>query len=152
MENSLIIFGAKYLIFFVILIALGYIFSKPKEIRNGMLIFAIIVLPLSYLAAKIASYFYYDARPLVTQNFTPLVSHVADNGFPSDHALLATAAAAIVFFFDRKVGAFLFLLAILVGASRVLAGVHHTVDILGSIIIVALISFLVYQFLPVKKL
>ena len=99
------------------------------------MIFAVLLLPLSYIAAKIISHFYFDPRPFVVGNFTPLIPHAADNGFPSDHTLLGAAIAFAIFRFNKKLGLLLLFFAILVGFSRVLAGVHHASDIAGSIVI-----------------
>ncbi|KKQ45892.1 MAG: hypothetical protein US63_C0009G0003 [Candidatus Moranbacteria bacterium GW2011_GWC2_37_8] len=145
--DILIIFGAKYLIFLAIAIACIYFFAASKSERKKIIVFAIITLPLSYILAKISSYFYYDARPFVVGNFTPLIPHASDNGFPSDHTLLASALAAVTLYFNKKIGALLFAFTILIGTSRVLAGVHHTLDIVGSIVIVAVASFLAYKFI-----
>lgn len=144
--DTLIIFNAKYLIYILIVIAAVYIFIQDKQRRRNILIFTMITLPLSYVVAKIASLLYYDPLPFVTENFMPLIPQDAGNGFPSDHTLLSGAIAAAIFPFSKKTGAFFFILAIIIGFSRVLAGVHHTVDIIGSLFIVSLVSYLIYRF------
>jgi undecaprenyl-diphosphatase len=144
--DNLAIFGAKYLLFFVIGIALFYFLKQPGDRQKRIIFFSLIVLPLSYVLAKIAGYFYYDARPFVAGNFTPLVPHDVTNGFPSDHMLLGAAVAAIIFRFNKKLGAGLFTLALLIGGARVYAGVHHVMDIIGSIAIVACVFFLASLF------
>lgn len=145
--NAVIIFGAKYLIYFLILLAGFCFFALEKNRRRELLLFAVIVLPLAYIVAKISSLLCYDPRPFVVGNFSPLVPHVADNGFPSDHTLLASAIAATVFVFKKRCGIFLFILAVIVGISRVLAGVHHVVDILGSIFISILVAYVVHRWI-----
>lgn len=145
--NSLIIFGAKYLIVVLVVIALAYFVKQSREKQKQLAVFALIALPATYVVAKIASLLYYNPRPFVVENFTPLISHIADNGFPSDHTLLSSAVASVVYYFDKKVGAVLFVLALLVGAARVLAGVHHVVDILGSFVIAIVVSLLVYKWI-----
>ena len=143
--STLIIFGAKYLIFVLIAIALVWFVRQAREKQKQIAIFAIITLPAAYLVAKISSMFYYDPRPFVIGNSTPLISHVADNGFPSDHTLLSAAIASVVYYFDKKVGVILFVLALLVGAARVLAGVHHSVDIFGSLVIAVVVAWFIYK-------
>lgn len=140
--STLIIFIAKYLVFILAAIAVLYFFRQSRPRQKEMLIFAVILLPLSYIAAKIISLFYFDPRPFVLGNFTPLIPHMPDNGFPSDHTLLGTAIALAVFHFNKKLGMFLFFLAVLVGIARVLAGVHHAADIAGSILIVGAVYLL----------
>ncbi|KKQ14870.1 MAG: PAP2 superfamily protein [Candidatus Moranbacteria bacterium GW2011_GWE1_36_7] len=144
--DSIIIFGARRLTTVMILIAFVFFLRLSREKQKEIMVFAIITLPAIYLMAKISSLFYYNPRPFVVENFVPLVAHADNNGFPSDHTLLSGAVAAVVYFFNKKVGAFLFLLAVLVGASRILAGVHHAVDIAGSIMIAFVVSFLMYKF------
>ncbi|MDI6777915.1 MAG: phosphatase PAP2 family protein [Patescibacteria group bacterium] len=134
--NVLIIFGAKYILFVSAAIAVFYLLKQPRKRQKEILFFAVVVLPLSYIAAKIISRFYFDPRPFVVGNFTPLIPHKADNGFPSDHALLGAAIAFTIFRFDTKLGLFLLFLALLTGFARVFAGVHHLTDIAGSILIV----------------
>ena len=83
--------------------------------------------------------------PFVENNFVPLIAHAADNGFPSDHTLFGAAIASVIFLFDKKWGTGLFMLAFLVGVSRVLAGVHHFVDIAGSLLITIIVTVFVYR-------
>ncbi len=145
--DNLIIFGAKYLYLVIVIAALAYVFRQPRELRWRIIVCAVIALPLTYIAAKIAGYFYYDPRPFVVGQFTPLLPHAADNGFPSDHALFGSAIAAVIFLFHRRFGLLLFAVAFLVGVSRVFAGVHHFTDIFGSMAIAAAATYAVYKYL-----
>lgn len=131
--DSLIIFGAKELYAVIIVAAIVYFFRQPKELRWKIALSAVIALPLTYLLAKLGSILYYNPRPFVVGDFTPLIPHSADNGFPSDHMLISSAIASVVFFFNRKLGSALLFIAFLVGVSRMLAGIHHLVDIIGSL-------------------
>ena len=140
----LILFGAKYLYLVALAVAAVYVFMQPRKEQKRLLILACIALPVCYLVAKVGSSIYYDPRPFVVGNFAPLVPHAADNGFPSDHTLLMAAIASVVYAHSRKVGALLWALAILVGTSRVAAGIHHPLDIAGSIVIAAATTAGVY--------
>ncbi len=144
--NTIIIFTAQYLYLLILLAAALFVFTRPKAIRKSIAICGIIVAPLAYVVSRIASYLYYDPRPFVIDHFTPLIAHVADNGFPSDHVLLTGAIAMIVWFYNRKFSAVLWVLALLIGWARVSAGIHHWTDIGGSIVIV-IASGLVYRLL-----
>ncbi|HEX8974584.1 MAG TPA: phosphatase PAP2 family protein [Patescibacteria group bacterium] len=145
--EKLIIFGAKYLIYVLIIIAIIFFLRQQRKRRKEILIFAIITLPLAYVVAKLASFFYFNPRPFVAEHFVPLIAHDADNGFPSDHTLLSSAIAASVYVFNKKWGVALFILAVLIGAARVLAGVHHAVDIVGALIISALAAWAVARWI-----
>lgn len=133
-------------------IALVYFLKISREKKIEMAVFVIVTLPAIYLTARIASLLYFNPRPFVVGNFTPLIEHANNNGFPSDHTLLSAAIAMVVYFFNKKVGVFLLILAFLVGLARVLAGVHHFVDIIGSVAIAIAIAFLMYKFVLPKIL
>ena len=149
--NLIIIFIAKYFLFVSAAIAVAYLFRQPRAKQKEILIFALVLLPLSYIAAKLISRFYFDPRPFAQGNFTPLIPHAPDNGFPSDHTLLGAAIAFAVFRFNKKLGFLLLYLTILVGVARVLAGVHHATDIAGSIVIVGAIYLLATYFTRKKE-
>lgn len=144
--DSIIIFGAKYLYLAVVILALFYLLILPKKESSRVIVAALIALPLSYLVAKGLSALYYDPRPFVVGQFVPLIPHAPDNGFPSDHTLFVSAIAAVIFAFERRLGLALFVVAALVGWSRVGAGVHHLTDIVGSMIIASVVTWGVVRF------
>ena len=126
---------AKYLLFLPIVIGGLYFLRQPLGTKKQMLIFGAIAVPLIGLIALLGGHIYNDPRPFVVGNFTPLIPHVPDNGFPSDHTLLVSAIAAILYFFSRRLGVVLGVVAILIGMSRVYVGLHHPIDVLGSMVI-----------------
>ena len=133
--DFIIIFCAKYLIWIALALA-GYFFlSASPEGKRRLVVLGLVALPLAYVVALAAGKVFYDPRPFVSGGFEPLIPHAADNGFPSDHALLLSAIASVFLFADRKKSVSLWALALVVGAARVLAGVHHPLDIAGSILI-----------------
>lgn len=148
---GLITFGANYLIIFIIIIALAAYFVQPEKDKVSMLVFSLLTFSLAYLAAKIIGHFYYDPRPFVVNHFKPIISHAPDNGFPSDHMLMSSAVAAVLYYYNKKVSLVLWVLAFIVGLSRICAGVHHWIDILGSIIISIIIAFTVKQCLKLGR-
>ncbi len=142
--DLIFIFGAEYLYLFVIIIAAVWFFIQPGPRKKEVLVIACICLPLIFIIFEIAGRLYYNPRPFVVGHFKPLVYHIADNGFPSHHTLLVSAVSAIIFVFSRRAGFALWILALFAGFSRVYAGVHHTIDILGSILISIIPVTLVY--------
>ena len=150
--NLLIIFIAKYLIAVPVLVLLAYlVFSRGKVLTQLMWLTAV-SLPLAYLLARLSSVLYYDPRPFIEGHFTPLIAHAADNGFPSDHTLLAATLATIILYVDNRAGTLLWLIAVAIGVSRIFAGVHHTVDILASMIIaVAAVVLAQYSVSKVRR-
>ncbi|MBX4206346.1 phosphatase PAP2 family protein [Candidatus Parcubacteria bacterium] len=146
--DTLTILTAKYLIILSPLLAMYALYKAPVEKRREIVIFGAITLPLAYVLALIARHFWYDPRPFVVSGVTPLIPHAADNGFPSDHVLSAAALAAVVGYFNRKLAAILWLIAFTIGVARVAAGVHHAIDILGSIVVVLAAKCLARAIMP----
>jgi undecaprenyl-diphosphatase len=100
-----------------------------KQAKIQFVIATILAGIFAVLLAKIAAKLYYYPRPFVTEHVKPLISHPADNGFPSDHALLTMTLTAITYYFSRKIAAIMLVFTILVGVARVLAKVHSPIDI-----------------------
>lgn len=148
--NRLFVFGAKYLYIVAIVIAFFYFLKQPKETKKKIIILGLVSLPIMYAIAKLVGLFYYDPRPFVDGNFTSLIPHADDNGFPSDHTLFAAAIASVFYPFSKKESLILFVIALAVGLSRVYVGVHHLVDILGSIIIAISISAMTYWLIRIQ--
>lgn len=145
--HFLIVFLAKYFYLVVAAIFVFYFLSLSALVKKRFFLLSLFSLPLSYLIAKILGHFFYNPRPFVSEHVAPLIRHAANNGFPSDHALLTMSLAAIVFMFQRRLGVLLMVFAFLIGFARVLAKIHHTVDILGSFAIAVLAVYLVNVFL-----
>ena len=140
MLKGLIIFAAQYLYLVIMLIAAVHFFLLPKGEKKFFVILAVIALPCIYATSKIVAHFYFDPRPFVVGHFTPLIPHSPDNGFPSDHALLTSAVASVMFVYNKKVSLVLWVLTLIVGVARVMAGVHHMVDIIGAVTISILLT------------
>lgn len=141
--NLIMIFIAKYFYIISVLGIIIFFIKQPRAIKKSMIVCGAIIAPLSYIIAKISSAFYYNPRPFVMGHFIPLVAHAPDNGFPSDHTLLAGAIAMIIWFYNKKISYWFWGIAFLIGIARVYVGIHHIADILGSIIIV-IISGIIY--------
>ncbi len=141
--HSTIIFVGKYFIFFSILVTgLFWLRLSMKE-KLDLGLRLIIGGLLAEVLAVIAGHLYYDTRPFVTEHVTPLIAHAADNGFPSDHALLASFLGFTVLRFSKRTGTALLVIAVLIGWARVAAHIHHPLDIVGSFVIAAVSTLLV---------
>ena len=133
--DTLIVIGAKYLIYIIAFLAVIATLLSERTVRCGIVKLALLSFPIAFLASLIAGQLFYDTRPFVVEHITPLIPHGADNGFPSDHTLFAMVTAAIIFVYSRKLGVLLGILGILIGVSRVMAKIHYPIDIVGSIAI-----------------
>lgn len=145
--HYVIIIGAKYLIALSPVLVAVYLFKIPKHARRYILIFFLLSLPVTFLLSLLAQELYYNPRPFVTGGFEPLIAHAPNNGFPSNHALLSSALAAGITFFNRRVATWLWIMAGIVSISRVYAGVHSWIDVLASAFIAVSVALGVHVFL-----
>lgn len=90
---------------------------------------------------------YFHPRPFMLGIGQTLLQHANETSFPSDHATLAFSVA-FSFILDKKykIGILLFLLAIFTGFSRIYAGLHFPMDVIGSFMI-GMLSALVVRLL-----
>lgn len=133
MINELIVFVAQYLFFVLPLLAAIIFFRLPRSERKKYFISLAIGGICAFILAKLAGLVITDPRPFVSGHVVPLFPHTPDNGFPSDHTTFGTTLAFISFFYARKWGLVMIPVAILIGAARVFAHVHHWSDIIGGI-------------------
>lgn len=70
-----------------------------------------------------------------------LVESPKDYSFPSGHTLASFTTALAVFFFDRRLGLPMLVLAAVIAYSRLYLFVHFPTDILGGLLLALLISW-----------
>ena len=123
MPVTLTVFLANYLIFVDILAAAiviaGLLYRRPRFLAFRWAVTAAVLLVVSYVFALVGGLLYYDPRPFAIGHFQPLIAHAADNGFPSDHALLAAALVALAALVDLPLALPFTLLAIVIDWARV---------------------------------
>lgn len=143
--EAIIIFLAKYLVYIGLIVATGFFIFLPRAKQKRLALYGVIALPATYVVAKLLALLYYDPRPFVVGNFTPLVAHAPDNGFPSDHTLLLAALASVLYPYSKKASWTMWVITLVVGFSRVAVGIHHSIDIVGAIIIAIVVCRGVYM-------
>jgi len=153
MSANLTVFLANYLIFFDVLAAAvviaSLLYRRPRFLAFRWAVTAAVLLVLSYVFAQIGGLLYNDPRPFAVEHFQPLIAHAADNGFPSDHALVAAALVALVALVSIPWALPFALLAIVIDWGRVGAGIHHVIDVVGSSVFVALATLIALLLRPV---
>ncbi len=136
--DNLAIFVAKDLYLGVIGLAIlflaAYYWRRWLEIGIALVSIGVV----AYLLSKIGAGLIASPRPFKVTGQAPLIASAIDNGFPSDHTLLVATLAAVVCVFNWRVGLGFWLLAALIGLARIYVGVHHYIDVIGSLLIVGL--------------
>lgn len=130
--DSLIVFCAKYIIFFVPLLWLITWYRQSPQKRKSIFIVSAVSGLVALALAVIASKLYYDPRPFTHGNIKALFPHGPDNGFPSDHSWVAMTIAVVTYLYNRQLGYWALALTLIIGISRVAAHVHSPIDIIGG--------------------
>ena len=151
MVDAFFIFGAKYLAFIPLIIAGLFFIKQRQDKKREIFLVSLISVIFVGIIAFIAGHLFYNPRPFVIGHFTPLIPHAPDNGFPSDHTLLAAFVASVFTIYNKRLGIALWIIAVLVAISRVYVEVHHPIDVIGSIIISILGTYLGYLIYKYKK-
>lgn len=136
LEPLLIIFIAKYLIFFLFL-SIPYLWFKGHRLWVFKTVVAVVVV---FALSELIKHYFYLPRPFVAQGFNPLVPHEPDGSFPSSHTSLLAAYSASLFFLDKRWAGLCLLGAILVGFGRVAVGIHYGIDVFGGLVLGILVT------------
>lgn len=134
--RAVAVFCADWLVF-LLAAAWVVVAARRRGAFSGDVVARLVVLALAaYAASKVLGGLIVDPRPYVVEHLRPPVPIARDNGFPSDHTLLAALLAAGLYWVDRRlIGLFAAGVA-LVMAGRLAIAAHHTLDVAGSVLIV----------------
>jgi len=91
---------------------------------------------VAYAASTVLGTLIVDPRPYILEHIRPVTPIARDNGFPSDHTLLAALLTASLCWIDRRFIGLFAAAAVLIMAGRLAIAAHHTLDVLGTVLIV----------------
>lgn len=138
----------------ILLGAYALVFKVPSRGRYAAYCRILLAGMTAFLLAKLlaAAYQPEGLRPFQEMGVEPGAAFLPNPGFPSDHALFATAIALAVWFEtkQRVISGILAALVVLVCIGRVVALVHTPLDVIGGIL-VACAGALWYYTAPSKK-
>ena len=158
--NTLIVLVAQYLLFVLVLLAGLTWLAVDRAGKLRLAAEAVLGLAVVGLAIWIAGSLHVDPRPFVHDpSSAPLFPHPADNGFPSDHAAAGGLLTALVLRYRRALGVVVGVGAVLIGAARVAAHVHHAQDVvaglalglLAGVIAIVVIGVVARRFVPALR-
>jgi undecaprenyl-diphosphatase len=152
--DAVFIFGAKYLIFLMPLVAVAYVFAAWRtthfegRVENFWHVGWTVL--IAFIIEKTVGFLWFRPRPFVdlTDVIKLIDKSALDPSFPSGHASIAFALAFGLLLHNRKWGAFMLALAALVGFSRVWVGVHYPLDVIGGLLVGLVAAWFTA---PVKK-
>jgi len=145
--DQLIVFGAETLGVILLLGLLIFLFSHEHGRRQGFYNI-IVILGSAFLAwgiTEIINKVYPSPRPfLVLDSVNKLIDHGGMDSFPSGHAAFFSAVATSLYFYHKRFAALYIIGAVVIGFSRIVAGIHWPVDIIMGYIIGGGVAVFVY--------
>ena len=140
LDKVMVFFADKF--GYVLVILVFVIFWQKWKIIVQSFLAAIIS---RFGITEIIRFFWERPRPFVENNVNLILSHDATGSFPSGHAAFYFAIAAVVYFYNKKIGLLFFLAAFLISLARVFAGVHWPSDILAGALVGIVSGWLVIR-------
>lgn len=126
--DNLSIFLASWL-GYVLVAALILLFWKKKIV----IILAILAAIFARLGiVELVRALCFRPRPFIENHVNMLVDYSNKASFPSGHAAFFFGLSAVVFLYNKKIGALFFALSFLIVIARVFVGIHWPLDILAG--------------------
>ena len=141
------VFFASYLGYALIGLFLALAFISRRSLREKLSFFFIAALSsvtARFGVAEFIRFFYHRPRPFADLSVTQLLA-TNEWSFPSGHATFYFALATAVYLYDKKWGIGFFAAAALMGASRVVAGIHYPSDIALGALIGVLVAYIIHS-------
>mgnify|MGYP001567441470 CR=1 FL=1 len=142
-------FISNYLIYFLVLTFILFLFFKVSS-RERLYLLSLTILSIVItrgIVTEMIRFFYYRSRPFIELNL-PVFDHAVSGSLPSGHMTFLIPMALAAWCENRKLGAWLFGLTILIGVTRVASGFHWPTDIISGIAIGAIFFYLIKRLLP----
>ena len=151
--DTLMAGSAKYLpLIFALALIVLWLTWKPRNQRGAFLAGGSALIALGI--GQLLGYAFPRPRPYVAHSVNLLIARSADTSFPSDHATLGFAVAVMVWQYNRRVGAWLLILAFILAFSRVFVGAHYPGDVVGGAILGSVTSVVIAvlsEFVPLRR-
>jgi len=126
--------------------------SQEERERNQLAApSAVMAMFADNLFIKLLNLLFYRSRPFATHAIHLLFYRPSDSSFPSNATSVGFSMATAVWFFNRKAGLAMYVLASLLGFSRIVGGVHYPIDVLAGALVGIAAGYVVVKKLPVLQ-
>lgn len=145
--SAIAAFCATYILYLMGVALLVALFLRRERLTVNILLRIALMAALAFGLSLVLGRVIPDTRPYLVTHIAPLVDVAADNGFPSDHVLLAATVTTALWWLDRRLILPFAVATLLIMLARMGVGAHHTLDVIGSVAIV-LVAFAVAVSIP----
>lgn len=150
--DGIVLFFASYFQYVVILSAIIFLLFHHEVLRNERPFFALkkkwkeimfvfVSVISAWLSSLLLKVIFHTVRPF--NDFIDVVPLLrpTDYSFPSGHSTFFMALAIAIYLCHKRAGIIFGIFALLIGLSRIIAGVHYPIDIFGGFILGGFISY-----------
>jgi undecaprenyl-diphosphatase len=153
--DAVVVFTAEYLGFALVAGLLFYEWLKYEQGRRKrarQLLLAVVIAGVVWGATTVLKELSGHPRPfMVLDSANQLIQKTGYGSFPSGHTAFIAALSAALWTNYRKLGLVFLGAAVLIGISRVIAGVHWPLDIMGGLAFGAAGGWLISRLMNIKK-
>ncbi|MFF1401215.1 phosphatase PAP2 family protein [Streptomyces sp. NPDC058287] len=131
-------------LFAVLMIVAWWRARGEGGVRMARVLASLVIVVVAYVANSVLKSAVDEQRPCRTLHTVTVEACPAlgDWSFPSNHAVIAAAAAVTLLLADRRIGLVAVPAAVLMGASRVWIGVHYPHDVAVGLAVGATLALL----------
>jgi len=142
--DVLAIFLAEFLQYFLLFGLFLFLVKDFKKYLRMVVESALAAFLARFVMVSFIRWFLPRIRPFAINNVNFLFEH-SGSSFPSGHAAFFFAIAAIVYFYNKKIGILFYLSSILIVLARVFSGVHWPSDVLSGMLIGILSGLAIFK-------
>ena len=139
---------------YIIIIVITFLYAKEKNLLNKYylpllklikkskeVIWIIATTGITYIIANSLKNIIKTDRPFTALSNIHTLVKESGYAFPSGHSATIAAFAFAIYFRNKKLGRIALVAMVLIGLSRVAAGVHFPIDIIGGFALGFLVAF-----------
>jgi membrane-associated phospholipid phosphatase len=141
--RAVFIFCATILLYVLAAAWVVVALAHARSLTLASAVRIVALLALAYVIAKLLHGVVSDPRPFLVDHRPALTTVSTDNGFPSDHVLLASALTISLWWIDRRWIVPFALATLVLMCGRMGIGAHHLEDVAGSALICLALGIIV---------
>ncbi|RST71282.1 undecaprenyl-diphosphatase [Siminovitchia acidinfaciens] len=142
LDQTVMLFSKYGPILFGLVFVWLWLSKSGNPIDNRKIVLYALTITIIVLGInKVIELMYFRPRPFVTYTVNLLSDKVSsDPSFPSNHSAGAFAMACALFWYRRKIGSVLLIMAFFMALSRIYIGVHYPLDVTAGAIIALIVT------------